>query len=435
VSTDHDTMSIPLRRSTLALSISLLAGGLLAPTSAPARKLGRRTCSVSLEASAAVVTAGEPVTLLGQMVCPGATGAAGESLTVYQRERGSGQSELATVTTGEDGSYQLTTGPLTSKSVFVVRSLLAHSVRTVVRVTPKVTLDGPAADGAELATRGDRADGLGRFTFSGTVSPARPGMLVALQREYLASGERWHTIALGRLDDEGQYSISHGFRSTGEVSIRVVVHPPGELAIASEPLSYDISQTQAPQLTIQASADPISPGQSATIAGVAAGAAGQTLTLLARTHGQPFAPIAKATTEVGGAYNFTVTPLQNTTYRVLSASAESSELFEGVRYALSAEAPASTVQTGVPLTFSGTVLGAPAGALVYLERRNASGIGFHVVDSGAVGSGDSYSIAHTFDSAGSELMRITVPAGPQTLGSTSPEFTITVTRGPGAPAS
>jgi hypothetical protein len=435
VSTDRDTMSIPLRRSTLALSISLLAGGLLTPASAPARKQGRGTCSVSLEASAAVVTAGETVTLLGQMVCPAAGGAAGESLTVYQRERGSPQSELATVTTGEDGSYQLTTGPLTSNSVFVVRSLLAHSVRTVVRVTPRVTLDGPAADGAELTTRGDRGDGRNRFTFSGTVSPARAGMLVALQREYLASGERWHTIALGRLDGEGEYSITHGFRAPGEVSIRVVVHPPGELAIASEPLSYDISQSQAALLTIHASPDPISPGGTATITGVAAGPAEETLTLLARTNGQPFAPVAKATTEAGGAYSFAVTPPQNTTYRVLSASAESSELFEGVRYALRAEAPASRAQTGVPVTFSGTVLGAPAGEPVHLERRNPSGVGFHVVDSGAVGAGDSYSVVHTFDSAGSEVMRIAVPAGPQTLGSTSPEFTIAVTRQPASPAS
>jgi hypothetical protein len=390
-----------------------------------------------LEASATVVTAGETVTLLGRLLCPGATGAAGESLTLYQREPGggSGQSELATVTTGEDGSYRLTTSPLTRKSVFVVRSLLAHGARTVVRVTPRVTLDGPAADGAQLATRGERSHGRNRFTFSGTVSPARPGMLVALQREYLATGERWQTIALGRLDGEGRYSITHGFRAPGEVSIRVVVHPEGELATATEPLSYDISQAQTPQLTIQTSADPISPGQTATITGAAAGPASQTVTLLASTHGQAFVALAKGTTEAGGAYSFTVTPLQNTTYRVLSAGAQSTELFEGVRYALSAAAPASTVQTGVPMSFSGTVPDAQAGQPVYLERRNASGIGFHVLDGGAVGVDCSYSIAHTFAAAGSYVVRITVPAGPQTVGSTSPEFTIAVTPGPASPAS
>jgi hypothetical protein len=414
-----------LRRTLLAVPVLLLAVGVLGPASASARRGGK--CSLSMEASAPVVTAGEPATLLGRLVCTGTTSAAGETLVVEEREHGGGESglsEVATVTTGEDGSFELTTPPLTSKSVFVARSFLAHGGRTVVRVTPKVTITGPAASGAELASRGNRTSGRSSFTFSGTVTPAPAGARVALQRAYVATGERWHTVAFGQLDEEGHYAISHGFRVPGEVSVRVVVRLQGELATSSEPLTYDISQAQNPQLTIQTSADPISSGASATITGVAAGPPSQTVTLLARTHGQAFVPLAKDTTEAGGAYSFTVTPLQNTTYRVISASARSTTVFEGVSYALSAEAPVSTVQTGVPVNFSGTVVPAPVGAVVHLERRNASGIGFHIVGVGTVTSSYTYSIADTFKLAGSAVMRITVPAGPQTIASTSPEITI-----------
>jgi hypothetical protein len=324
-------MPIVLRRTVLALPIALLAGGLFAPATALARRGG--DCSVSMEASAPVVSAGEAATLRGKLSCPEGISAGGETLSILQREHGGGESgltEVASVTTSEDGAFELTTAPLTAKSVFLARSLLARGGRTVVRVAPKVTLEGPAAGAIALTTRGDRASGRNRFTFTGTVSPALAGMRVSLQREYPASGEGWHTIAFGRLDEEGHYSITHGFDTVGEVSVRVVVHPHGELPITSEPLSYDIAQAQDPALTIESSADPLAPGAAATISGVAAGPASQAVMLLASTHGQRFAPLAKATTEASGAYSFTVTPAVDTTYRVIDAHARSTELSEVV---------------------------------------------------------------------------------------------------------
>lgn len=131
------------------------------PTTRPEAGRQHGKCTVSLEASASVVTAGETVTLLGRLACADTISEAGEAIVVYQREHGaaSGLAEVATATTAEDGSFQLTSAPLTGKSVFVARSLLAHGGRTVVQVTPKITLDGPAADGAELATRAEGGAG------------------------------------------------------------------------------------------------------------------------------------------------------------------------------------------------------------------------------------------------------------------------------------
>ena len=47
--------------------------------------------------------------------------------------------------------------------------------------------------------------------------------------------------------------------------------------------------------------------------------------------------------------------------------------------------PPSTVAAGQALTFSGKSLSGPLGHVIYLERQNASGTGFHVVKVGFVG--------------------------------------------------
>jgi len=396
---------------------------------------------VSLEASAHVVSAGETVTLLGRMSCPDTTVGAGEPITIYQRDGAprTAMAQLAIATSSQDGSYQLTTPPLTSKSVFVAHSALGGSARATIRVTPTVTLSGPPATGAELATRSGRAHGPNRFTFSGTVSPAATGGHVALQSEYLGSGERWHTIARGRFDSDGHFSISRGFRAPGEVEVRVLSHVRGQLVTASQTLTYDIAQAQNPQLTIQTSADPDLSGQSVTITGVAAGATGQALTLLARTRAGSFATVATGTSETGGAYSFTVAPLENTTYQVRSADADSAELFEGVRYPLSAQAPAGPVHTGEPVSVAGTVLAAPLGQAVYLELGSgeaAAGAGFRVVAAGNVNGAFSYAIPYTFRRAGSYRVRVRVPASAEQLDSTTEAFDVTVTGAPsGAPES
>lgn len=401
----------------------------------PERVRRHGKCRVSLEASAYVVSAGETVTLLGRVSCPDSAAETSEPVTIYQRDGAprTALAALSTVTAGVDGSYQLTTPPLTRKSVFVASSALGGKALATIRVTPTVTLAGPAAAGAELATRGARAQGPNRFTFSGTVSPVGEGGHVALQSEYLGTGERWHTIARGRLDGEGHFSISHGFHAAGEVEVRVLSHVRGELVAASESLTYDITQEQNPQLTIQTSTDPVLSGQSVTITGVAAGAAAQPLTLLARTSGGSFAAVATSASEAGGAYSFTVAPLENTTYRVRSVNAVSTELFEGVRYPLSAQAPAGPLQTGVQTSFSGTVLTAPPGQAVYLERASgdeAAGARFRVVASGNVEGAFSYAIPYTFRRAGSYRMRVRVPASAGMLDSTTEAFDVTVTGAP-----
>jgi stage V sporulation protein SpoVS len=395
-----------------------------AAPSSPAPGL-RGSCRLSLEASSPRITAGETVTLFGQLVCTNGMSAAGEPVTVYQRPSAvgaSGLSEVGTATTEADGSYQFTPTAFNTNSVFVVRFPTAHNASTAVKVAPLVTISGPAAN-AQVVTGGHN-----RFTFTGTVSLAAAGAQVALQSEYAATGEQWRTIATGSVGPEGRYSIAHSFGSPGEVSVRVVVNPEGpNVAAASKSLSYVVSQAQNPQLTIQASADPISSGQSVTITGVAAGAANQAVMLLAFTRGHAFVAVAKDTTDGSGAYTFTVSPPQSTFYRVISNTTASTILFEGAKYLLTAEVSPTTVHAGKQLTFSGTLAPAHVGQAVYLERENASGIGFNIVDVGTVDAASAYSIVHTFNSVATCVMRIKVPTSSESQGSTSEPFTILVT--------
>ncbi len=399
---------------------------------APAPRVHRSArhgkCQLSLEASDARVIAGATVTLSGKLQCASATDSSAQPLVILQREHAAGISEVATASTVQDGSFVVPDLTVTANTIFIVRAPGARRARVAVKVAPLVTLTGPSD--AQLATRtgaGVAGTRHSRFTFTGTVTPAAAGERVTLQRQYGATDEQWHPIAFARVQEDGSFSVSHGFRTPGVLSVRVVVHPKGEIAGASEPLSYVIAQAQNPQLTIASSADPVSSGASVQITGVALGAPGQTVKLLARTPGHPFAPVAEAQTDAGGAYAFTVSPLQSTTYRVSSASTISTPLFEGVKYDLTLNTPPSSVAAGAPLSFTGTLLPAHPGEIVFLERENASGTGFRPLDVASVEADGSYTIAHTFTHQGTWMLRVRVPADAESQGSTSAPFALTVT--------
>jgi hypothetical protein len=377
------------------------------------------------------------VTIFGQLKCPNPTETIGKQMSIYQQTAGKGGFVLdGTATTESGGFYQFKPPAFSTNSVFYVLSAGAQSAHRTIRVSAAVTLASPA-EGTPLLTGGGRGRSLRSVTFTGTVSPKDKGATVALQREDSPGNEEWHRIGnLGTVNEGGTYSITHIFGLPGTADIRVVVHPPRGMNApgASTPVSYVISQPQNPLLTIQGSADPLSYGQTVSLSGVVSGAADKTpVTLLAHNSGGGhFAPVATGQTS-GDGYAFTQTPLQNTLYEVVSAGHTSSTLVEGVKYGITATGSAPTAQAGQPLTFSGTVTGAPAGHVVYLERKGSGGIGFHVVDIGTVvGTGivTSYSITHAFYGAGEGEVRVKVPGDPGHLGKASELIKIAITPSP-----
>jgi hypothetical protein len=388
-------------------------------------------CNVNINVAPRQITAGDSVVAFGRLHCRGRNGgseASGVTVKLLQRASGTpGFSVVQTTTTDTGGFYEFTALGLEANSVFYVRSHGAASGRKAVKVGAEVTLSGPP-EGTQLLT-GVR----NRVTFTGTVDPADVGARVILQRQNAVTGNEWHRIDVGRVGPGGVYSITHTFLVPGDANIRTLVRSQRRNTPSpSNVLAYEISQAQNPQLTIAASADPISYGQSVTISGTAAAGSGKPVTLLAHTarqHG--FAPVEEGMTGTGGSYTFPAqSPVNSTFYEVKGAGRTSAVLYEGVKDVLTAQLSDTTVQAGTPLTFSGTVAPDHTGHVVYLERQNASGTGFHVVEVATVGAGSAYSIVHTVYDAGTKVFRVRIPGGPENEGALSPAFTITVTPAP-----
>ena len=259
-----------------------------------------------------------------------------------------------------------------------------------------------------------------------------------LQRQNALTGNEWHRIDSGVVEAGGGYSIPHTFLVPGDANLRVLVLSQGRnVPETSSPLTYEISQAQNKELTIEATPDPILYGQSVVIGGMLAGVTtSQPVTLLARTlHQHGFAPVAQVSTSTNGAYTFPAqTPVNSTYYKVQGDGKSSAVLFEGVRYVLTAEASATSVMEGQVVTFSGKVAPTPSqpGHVIYLQRENASGTGFHVVRVGTVTPEATFSIPYQVFSLGTDVFRVYIPGGPDNGGAASQPFTINVSPAPAA---
>ncbi len=413
----------------LIAATSLLA---LAPAAASAHKhpspLGR--CRINITSIAPrLITAGEATEISGRLACHRHANTGGQAVTLYAHVPGSaGYVPVQSTSTETSGAYKFSTAAESANTSFYVRSHGAQSGRRRLRVAAQVTLTGPP-EGTQIETGAPNSE-----TFSGTVTPTDVGARVILQRQNAITGDEWHRIGIGQVMAGGIYSITHIFRVPGDASIRVLVRSDGlNIPSPSTSLEYEISQTQNPSLTISSSADPISYGQSVTISGVLAGATtSQSVTLEARTvHQLGFAPVAEVSTGAGGSYSFPEqSPVNSTLYRVKGAGQKSAVLYEGVKNVLTAEASPSTVQAGQAVTFSGTVAPDHSGHIIYLERQNANGTGFHVIQVGRVLPGSEYSIVHQFYVPGTKIVRIDIPGGPDNGRAVSQPFTITVTPAP-----
>jgi len=428
-----------MRSIKLAATVAVAAASLTL-ASAAASAAGRHArenprhangCRATLNVAPRLITAGESALAFGRLKCHGAGEEASQTVTLYEAPVGSLAYTVAgTSTTDAQGFYQVTASDLSVNSIFYVVAGATQSPLRSVKVAAQVTLAGPPEGVVPTDLRTGRHN---RVTFSGTVSPADAGATVVLQRQNAVRGNEWHRIDLGVVNSVGGFSITHDFLAPGPANIRVVVRSgKRNVASPSNVLSYEISQAENPQLTINSSADPISYGQSATISGVLAGGADTTVRLLERSLMQTgFTQVAVAKTDGAGNYAFAPqTPTINTLYRVEGAGKSSAVLFEGVKYVLTANVSATTVQAGQSLTFSGTVTPGEEGHVVYLERANLGGTAFHVIEVGTVTAGSTYSIVHTFFNVGTSVVRIKIPGGPLNGTTNSPPFTITVTPAP-----
>jgi hypothetical protein len=408
-------------------------------------------CRIGIEVVPRRITAGEPVTIFGRLRCRRQVGAANRVVRLFHHVPGApGFTFVQSTTTDAQGFYQFqrADGVVETNRVWHVDSRGAESANRRIRVAARVTLSGPP-EGTQILT-----GPANKVTFTGTVSPADVGAHVILQRQNSLTGDEWHRIDSGRVQAGGAFSITHTFIVPGDANIRVLVRSQGRNipSPSTDVLAYEISQAQDPALTINASADPIVYGQSVTISGTLAGGANQPVTLLARVRGQHgFAPVAQATTDAAGNYAFPAqAPVNSTFYRVeatanacpppppgaaacdllrRASTVKSAVLYEAVKYVLTAQVSATSVQEGQTLTFSGSVAPSDPGHVIYLERQNIDHE-FQVVQVGTLTAGSTYSIAHQVYSTGTQVFRVHIPGGPRNAGAFSQPFTIQVTSAP-----
>jgi hypothetical protein len=350
----------------------------------------RSSCVVSLEGPA-TANAGEAPVLKGQLTCGETSEEAGQSVAIFEHSAGTpGFAEAGLATTETNGGFSFTPTGLGGKTQFYARFGRSRSQHVQVRVTPLVTLAGPA-HGAVLPMSARRTRSPIRFT--GTVSPADTGAPVTLQRERPVGSGQWRRVAVTRVGEDGSFAFVHLFRAAGPVVLRAFVHGfAHRLAAVSETLSYEVSQAQNPALTIAAEPNSVALGQSVTITGKLSGAAARIVTLSAREAGGAYAPVATATTGEGGSYTFTETPTATTDYRVSGNGVHSMPVRITVTFALTATPSATSLVEGEGFTIAGTVMPASPGARVYLKRTARTGVGYETLGYGTLAPDSSYTL-------------------------------------------
>src|SRR5262245_35297786 len=224
---EREQRSLQMRASKLRWVLTAIAAltAVAAPAASagrtPLRHLGRHAtgiggCRLGIEVAPRFIEAGESTVVFGQLNCPAGVSVAGQTVTVLARSAGgSGDATAGTTSTDATGHYQFTTPALSTNTQFYATTGERQSARKGVRVSPRVTLSGPA-DGSQLFTGGGplirahlRRLGLtNKVVFSGAVSPQAAGAIVALQRESSVGNEEWHRIDLSHVGQGGTYSIT-----------------------------------------------------------------------------------------------------------------------------------------------------------------------------------------------------------------------------------
>ena len=408
-----------LASSTLAALVLLPAAAAVAAS----HPSPNGTHSLTISVSENPIVEGQPIVIYGRLNGPND---GSRQVVLYHRSPYSSYfTPVQTTTTDAAGYYAFQRLPekvVTDREWFA-RSLGARSATVHEHVYAQLTLTPSVPTGSTVQT-GPRNP----VSFSGSVTPASTGQVIELQRQDASGGESWHTIQLGRVRPGGQYLFVHEFRFPGDADIRVLLPRDGlNIASPSSLLAYQIEQAENPALTIEPSQNPITTGQAETVSGTLASGAGASLTLYARTAGGTFAPVANTTSTSGGAYSFPAQTLQNSTYyQVRSGSTDSTLLFIGVKYVVTASSESTTFAQGQAVTLTGSVTPAVSGHTVYLQEQAASGQWVTIARS-LTASNSTFTLTRPLFVSGTVSLRAFVPGGPNNQGAASPTVSFTVT--------
>ncbi len=419
------------RRSVVGVGISILLGlmtmaaAMLMVMPATASAAPHHNHGLTIAATPDPITAGEGVLIYGQLTGPNN---ADERVWLFHRINPAQRFTPVSVTrTNSSGFYEFirADGVVNSnRNWFVLGPGNTHSRTVHEWVSAIVTL----AANATSATTADTVD------FSGTVSPAHSNQRVLLQEQNATNGNGWKTIDVGYTNSSSGYSIAHRFRTPGSYTLRAFFpNDPRNIAGQSPSIALTVQQQQNPSFTINASAQPITNGQSETITGTLYADGSTTtvqpnvsVTLYGRTGTGSFRALQSASTNSSGDYTFTTMPSYNTVYQVTAAHGEkTANLYVGVQDVVSASLSASTIAVGDAVKVTGTVTPDHSGHVLYLQEQNAAGQWVDV-QTGYLNSGSKFSFSYTPGMAGTLNLRVQITGGPWSIGGISSTMPLTI---------
>ncbi len=373
------------------------------------------------------IVAGSEVLIYGQLH---GSDVAGQTVYLYHKiAPATRYTIISKTTTDASGYYEFTRADgvvVTNRNWYVTGPNLAHSRTVHEHVASTLTLN--ASTGATTTRQ--------KVLFSGTVYPAHPNQTVDIQSQDSTTGSGWRTVATGRTNAASSYDIAHAFRDGGDYTLRAVL--PGDARNtkgASDSSTLEVQQTENPSFTITSSAPAITVGSSATVSGTLY-QGGSTTTpqasvpveLYARSVNGAFKAVAAATTGSDGSYTFSVTPANNTVYKVETTAkpiARTASLFEAVADTVSLTPSTTSTTAGTAVSFSGGVTPDHTGHLIYLQIQTARG-GWQNVAEQSLSTGSRYSFNYRFGQPSTYTVRVRIFGGPENVGAGSAPVTVTI---------
>lgn len=418
-------------RLRFAVPVSLMAT--FAFAAAPAVSLARHfhhppqhNRGITIRVTENQITAGDSIGVYGEVR---GTQNAGQLVNLYQHVAGGrpGYHFVAQTKTVTGGDYEFSPlYPDSNRCGFVRLAGTAANIhsRTICEgVRARVTIHAPST-----AFTGQPVPIVGH------VVPNHAHEIVILERQVGQKGDDFRKIAATRLNGSSNYGFLEQARIPGDYTLRVVFRgDKRNRRGVSDDVSIAVSQKQNPGFTLNASADPITVGQSDTLSGTLAasaahGNANVAVTLFERTDGTRFRVAQNGTTDSSGNYTFTVQPANNTVYAVRTTDGRHTrQLFIGVRDSVTIMASSTSSTVGGSVTFTGTVAPSKVGHVVELQRQGPEGEYFTVART-RLNNLSSYSFTHTFGSPGTKTYRVRETGSPENEGSVSPSVTITVSQ-------
>lgn len=418
------------RRSAIGVGRSLTLGltaaaVLLMVTASTASGAPHHNHGLTIAATPDRITAGEGVLIYGQLTGPDN---AHRRVRLFHRINPAHRfTPVGVRRTNGSGFYEFIRADgvvKTNRNWFVLGPGDTHS-RTIHELASSiVTLNA----GTTAATTADTVD------LSGSVTPAHAHQRVLLQEQTSSTGSDWKTIDVGYTGGHSNYSIAHRFRTPGTYTLRALFpDDPRNVAGQSASIGLTVQQQQNPSFTINASAQPITNGQSETITGTLQASGSTTavapnvsVTLYGRQGTGAFRALQTTQTDSSGGYTFTTMPSYNTVYHVAAAHGEkTANLYVGVQDVVSATLSASTIALGDAAQVTGTVTPDHGGHVLYLQQQSSAGQWIDV-QTAHLGTRSQFSFSYRPGMAGTLNLRVQITGGPWSIGGISTALPLTV---------